>query len=132
MLSKFYCATPLTHYKNFNTDEQKSFESLKKKFLDRFSHFDEKDRFIERLRGQKRFNPSYHLRQILSIFEYYSDVNCMEVMRNCIKYNVFSYNLVKALIQKYPLKQDVLNFTKQELPSKNVKRDLLEYSYGQK
>jgi transposase len=117
------------HYKNFNTEEQKSFDSLKKRYIEKFSEFEDRTLFLERLKSQKKVNPSYHLKQILYIFEYYSNPYCIKVMKNCIKYNTFSYHFVKSLIQEYSIKEDVLNTVEIEIPSVDVKRPLLEYKY---
>lgn len=117
------------HYKNYNDiGEQQSFDSLKYKFLERFSDFEEKEIFLERLKGQKRLNPSYHFKHIIAIFEYYSKADCIEVMRECIKYNVFSYQFVKGLIQQYSLKEEPLLSSEINLPKKDVKRAIKEYA----
>jgi len=117
-----------SHYKNYNDiEEQQSFDSLKHGFLERFSDFEDKEVFLKRLKGQKRLNPSYHLRQIIAIFEYYTKDDCIAIMRTCIKYNVFTYHFVKGLIQQRSLKEEPLFPSEIELPIKNVKRSIMEY-----
>ena len=116
-----------SHYKNYKNEEHESFDVLRHKFLEKFSEFKDKEIFLERLKGQKRLNPAYHLKQIISIFEYYKESDCISVMKECINYNVFSYHFVKGLIQQYSLKQEPLISRKIEIPLKDVKRSLEEY-----
>ena len=115
------------HYKNYKKEEHESFDVLKHKFIEKFSDFKDKEIFLERLKGQKRLNPAYHLKQIISIFEYYRESDCISVMKECIKYNVFSYHFVKGLIQQYSLKHEPLVSKEVEVPIKAVKRSLEEY-----
>lgn len=116
------------HYKDYNDIGcQNSFDSLKERFLERFSCFKEKEIFLERLKGQKRINPAYHLKKILSIFSYYENSDCIDVMEECIKYNAFSYHMVKGLIQKHNLRNDAISFIGVEIPKKQVKRSMQEY-----
>jgi len=118
-----------SHYKNYNnTDKQNSFESFKFRFLEKFSDYKNKDIFLEYLKKQKGINPAYHLKQIISIFEYYDTIDCISVMEECINYNTFNYRIVKGLLQQHNLKKDSISFVKIQLPSKDVKRPLLEYS----
>lgn len=117
-----------SHYKNYkDIEERQSFDSLRHEFLKRFSDFEEKEVFLNMLKGQKRLNPSYHLKQIIKIFEYYSKEDCIEILRSCIKYNVFSYHFVKGLIQKCALKREPIILNGIKYPEKDVKRSLKEY-----
>ncbi|WP_291490615.1 hypothetical protein [Desulfurella sp.] len=120
-----------SHYKSYSNIQQNSFDSLKHKFLERFCEFNDKELFLDLIKSQKRLNPAYHLKHILSLFEYYDTKDCICVMQECIKYHIFNYHFAKSELQRYSLKTDALSEVKSfAVTSKNVKRSLKEYAYG--
>ncbi len=112
------------HYKNIN---QTTFDGLKAKFLERFNDYKNKDAFLKRMKEQKRINPAYHLMRMLAIFDYYDNSQCISVMDECIKFNLFNYHFVKGLIQKHDLKKESVALYGVDIPQKNIKRDMKEY-----
>ena len=88
--------------------------------------------FIDKLKTQKKINPSYHLTQILDLTRFYSSENLVFSFNMCLKYNSYSYSSVKGILENSKSMSAVENKISSyslRLPEyKNIKRSLTEYA----
>ena len=122
------------HYKNHST-ERSSWVLLRQRFL---VLFPDHAWFLDKLKTQKKFNPNYHLTQVLDIAKYYTSEDVIRTLSACVTYNTYTSVFIQGWIQK---NCQVLLITPTPIDSAkvfsretvNIKRPLSDYklSYSQ-
>lgn len=116
-----------SHFLNHKI-ERGNWNRLAEMFLDLFPHH---GWFLDKLKIQKRINPSYHLTQILDISKFYSVDDLIYAFDICNKYNSFSYVFIKASLENNKSILDNIDCSNSNLSifnnSINIKRSLSEY-----
>jgi transposase len=121
------------HYRGYiRSKDRESFFITGERLKERFQSYERMEEFLLGAKAQKRINPDYNLYMIRRLFEDYADQDCVTAMKECFRYNCFSYAFVKGFLTAHAkvmvdLKpsarwHELLTF------SADVKRDLKEYS----
>jgi transposase len=117
-----------SHYVNHKI-ERGNWKRLSETFLRLFPSY---DWFLDKLKTQKRINPSYHLTQIIDIAKFYSVDDLIYSFNVCNNYNVFSYSFIKGVLENNKSASvDVSRLSGYLSPlsnTKNIKRPLSEYN----
>lgn len=116
------------HFKGYRVEGTSNITVSIAALVKRFVHYSNIHDFITNVKVQKRINPGHHLHKIVTLFEYYSDEECIAAMEECFTYNVFNATVVKGYISALPPKEEPLpNLFNIDLPEGDVKRDLGAY-----
>ena len=116
------------HFKGYRAEGTSNITISVAALVKRFVHYTNIHNFIANVKVQKRINPGHHLYKIVTLFEYYSDEECIAAMEECFTYNVFNATVVKGYISALPPKEEPLpNLFNLALPEGDVKRDLGAY-----
>jgi len=116
------------HFKGYRTEQFDSIAVSMSRLTRRFISYANIEKFIENVKVQKRINPASHLHKIASLFEYYSDEDCIVAMEECFTLNMFNATIIKGYItQQAKVKEDEIHLLNINLPKGDVKRDLGEY-----
>ena len=116
------------HYKNHRA-ERGNWEISSQIFI---KSFPEKSWFLDKIKAQKRINPSYHLSRILELIKYYRKEDMETAMHACQEYNVYTNVFLRAYLENHckieeiipiPIESNILK--KYENP--DIKRSLAEY-----
>lgn len=115
------------HYKNHRIDRG-NWDRLSQMFLHRFPYY---EWFLEKLKAQKRINPSYHLTQILEISKFYHPDDMINAFKASEEYNVFSSVFVQGFLENHSqmeLNVSRLNwYDHSKYKNTNIKRPLEYY-----
>ena len=88
--------------------------------------------FIDKLKTQKKINPTYHLTQILELTRFYSIENLLYSFNMCLEYNSYSYGFVKGILENNKsmsaIESKISNYSLLLPEYKNIKRPLTEYA----
>ncbi len=88
--------------------------------------------FADKVKTQKRINPSYHLTRICEMAKYYHKEDMIKAFDLCYQYNLFTANFIRGYLESKPevRKENIkiLNPNgKSKLPEKNITRSLDYY-----
>lgn len=113
------------HFKNHNV-ERGNFARLSQEFANLFP---EAMWFLEKLKTQKRINPTYHLTQIVYLARYYSTKDITNAFNEAVKYNTFSYNFIKGLLELNVKRTETVTRLNEEIIKTpvDIKRPLNQY-----
>jgi hypothetical protein len=116
------------HFVGYRRDTADSILKSVSRLTTRFASYTNIEKFIQSVKIQKRINPGDHLHKIASLFEYYSDADCIIAMEECFTLNMFNATIIKGYITKQAaIKEESVNLFNIDLPKGDVKRDLGEY-----
>ena len=114
------------HYRG-HRPERGNWMRLSQTFLEKFPNH---RIFLEKLKAQKRINPSYHLTRILDIIKFYDKNDVIETFNSCFTYNIFTFVFIQGYLENYFTRRIIID----PLPLKttigesvSIKRDLQEY-----
>lgn len=117
------------HYKNHSVERgnwQRLSELFENKFPDSFW-------LLEKLKTQKRINPSYHLTRIMDMAEYYGKKDMEEAFRKCLEFNVYNAGFIKGYVEKHakiaePEPVRIKEMTVKKFEEVDIKRPLHYYN----
>lgn len=108
-LSKGKSVINLEHYKNHRIDCG-SWSRLSEMFLITFPL---DNWFLDKLKTQKRINPSYHLTQIIEISKFYDKADLRRAFAEAKNYNIYSYIFIKGYLENnstvQPIEPRIIN-----------------------
>ncbi len=109
------------HYRGYRKDKT-NWHMLCQRFLERFP---EKERFLDKLKAQKRINYCHNLNKIIDIIQYYSDTDVLKTIDACFEYNTFSYLFFDGYLQNHFSRKVEVRAGSM---GSSVKRSLMYYS----
>lgn len=123
------CVILKEHYEGLRKDRMKTVPMLRDRFLKEFPNH---GLFFQSLSSQYKFSTAQHIRQILSLIDYYPKETIEKAFSVALNYNTFSHSFIRAVVEKFhklnPVsvsKPVILNSF--SIPSVDIKRDLNDY-----
>jgi len=87
------------HYRgHIQKSDRESFFISAEKMKERFTSYENIDKFLEAAKSQRAVNANYNLFMINRLFDDYSDTDCQFCMEECLHYDCFTFAFIKGYI----------------------------------